>query len=194
MESTNTKGDRNDLLPRVAAGEQGAVEACLDRYGNLVWSIVRKTLRDQYEAEDAVQEVFVELWKSAGRFNPATAPEPVFIAMLTRRRMIDRLRKNARTPTIEPLAENLPGGIRSENSLEQFEEATRAKACLAQLEPAQRRALELTFWQGLTHSEIAEREQLPLGTVKTSIRRGLIRLRGLLGWSGENKVTKGGES
>ncbi|MCX5746449.1 MAG: sigma-70 family RNA polymerase sigma factor, partial [Proteobacteria bacterium] len=89
------------LLARVAVGDRGALRECLDRYGGLVWSIARRF--EASEAEDAVQEIFVDLWKSAVRYDPEVASEPTFIAMIARRRLIDRRRSRGRRPATEPM-------------------------------------------------------------------------------------------
>jgi len=81
------------LLTKVAAGEQSAVTLCVKEYGPLVWSLALRYHRDRHEAEDAVQEAFIDVWKSAHRFDPAVASEKTFVAMIARRRIIDRLRR-----------------------------------------------------------------------------------------------------
>src|SRR3954470_11204914 len=90
------------LLGRVAAGDQQAVRECLARYGGLVWSIARRF--EGNDAEDAVQEIFLDLWRSAPRFDPQLSSEPAFVAMLARRRLIDRRRMRQRRPTTETIA------------------------------------------------------------------------------------------
>ena len=85
-----------NVLHRVAAGDRAAVRECLARYGGLVWSLVRRSTSDAAEAEDAVQEIFVDVWQSASRFDPAVASEATFIAMIARRRLIDRARRRNR--------------------------------------------------------------------------------------------------
>jgi RNA polymerase sigma-70 factor (ECF subfamily) len=92
------------LLSRVAAGDKDAVEACLTRFGNLVWSLARRFLASRADAEDAVQEIFIELWSSAARYDSSKSSETTFVAMLARRRLIDRLRKSKRQPSTEELS------------------------------------------------------------------------------------------
>ncbi len=171
----------SSLLPRIAAGEDGAFEACLDAYGGLVWSIARRLCADQGEAEDAVQEVFVEIWKSAGRFDPSKASESTFVAMIARRRVIDRRRRAQRREPASDLTEALECSLQPvDERAEVQDEAAQAMRALAQLRPEQRRVLELSIYRGLSHGEIAEATGMPLGTVKTHARRGLIRVRELL--------------
>ena len=183
LDSRNGKvqSDPDPLLPLVARGDAGAVSDCIDRYGSLVWSIVRKSIRDHSLAEDAVQEIFVSLWKAAGRFDPSLGSESLFITTIARRRLIDRFRSKARRPETQQLDElvlaELDPGLESVDSRD---EARPALAALAQLRPEQRKLLELWVVGGMTHSEIATSTGIPLGTIKSQIRRGLIRVRELI--------------
>lgn len=173
--------DQELLLPRVAAGDAGAVQACIDRYGALVWSIVRKSMRDTSQADDAVQEIFVSLWRAASRFDPKMGSESVFIATIARRRLIDRHRRLQRVPEAEPIDEVVVADSRSDTeTVDREDEAHRAFAALEHLKPQQKRLLELWVVGGMSHSEIAASTGVPLGTVKSQIRRGLIRVRELL--------------
>lgn len=169
-------------LERIAAGDVHAVSECLDRFGGLVWSIARRLVGDAAEAEEVVQEVFVELWKTAERFDPERSSETAFVAMIARRRSIDRQRKLGRKQPVEELVAEppLPGPDAGFEAVEVRDEARRASAALAELRPEQQRVLQLSIFDGLTHEEIAVRASMPLGTVKTHARRGLIRLRELL--------------
>ena len=176
---TAERGLNESLLQRVAAGDTGAVAECVDTYGGLVWSLARRTLNRPSEAEDAVQEVFIALWKNASRFDPSIASETTFVAMIARRRLIDRQRRNVRRPEGDAVAvEDLP--LSAPEELKQFElqdEAAKAAAALEQLKPEQRNVLRLAVCHGWPHQLIADRLGLPLGTVKTHVRRGLIRVR-----------------
>lgn len=169
---------KDAILQRVAAGDRSAVDECLTRYGGLVWSIARRFFVERCDTEDAVQEVFIELWRMAARFDPSAGSEIAFVTMVARRRLIDRLRKNQRRVSTTPLTDDLTAVTpRKVDRLELCEEAARAAAELAQLRPEERRVLELSIHQGLAHDQIAAAIGVPLGTVKTHIRRGLIRLR-----------------
>jgi RNA polymerase sigma-70 factor (ECF subfamily) len=166
-----------DVLPRVAAGDQAAVRECLSRYGGLVWSLARRLLGPS-DAEDAVQEVFVDLWKSAGRFDAGRGSELTFVGALARRRLIDRRRAAGRRPELAPLPDSLPAA--DDDTVERRDEADRAWQAVGELGDAERRVLTLAIRGGLTHDEIARATGLPLGTVKTHARRGLQRVRELL--------------
>lgn len=170
------------VLVKVAHGDQGALRQCIDQFGSLVWSIARRLTRTRADAEDAVQEIFTDVWRSANRFDPNQGSEKVFIATIARRRLIDRLRRlgnqgtTESTDEIESLSWADPG-VHAETCAE----AQTAARAVMQLRPEQRQVLELSLLQGLSHSEIAEALQMPLGTVKTMMRRGLIQVRQLMG-------------
>jgi RNA polymerase sigma-70 factor (ECF subfamily) len=145
----------------------------------LVWSLARRLLANAADAEDAVQDIFVDLWAHAGRFDDSLASEPTFVAMIARRRLIDRRRRAQRRPPPQPLPEQLSEAAAAD-AVELADEAALARRAFAELRPEQQRVLRLAIDQGLTHEEIARATGLPLGTVKTHARRGLIRLRELL--------------
>lgn len=172
------------LLPRIADGDQSAVPECISRYGGLIWTLARRRLTSREDAEDVVQEIFVDLWRSANRFDPMVAEEITFVAMIARRRVIDRLRRQAGLPETASIDEdgaaNLPdstGDAAVGRRLELGEEARIADKHLDQLDPDERRVLRLSIYDSLSHTAIAEHTGLPLGTVKSHIRRGLDGLR-----------------
>ncbi len=171
------------LMQRVAAGDTQAVAACVDQFGGLVWSLARRLLGRPSDAEDAVQEVFIDLWKNASKFDPAIASEATFVAMIARRRLIDRRRREGRRPETESVAlEDVPSVTDGEQAnFELHDEAVRATAALEQLKPEQQSVLRLAVRHGWPHQLIADRLGLPLGTVKTHVRRGLARIREELG-------------
>lgn len=170
------------ILGRIAAGEARAVEECLQRYRGLVWSLARRLSADFADAEDAVQEVFIELWRNASRFDASVASEATFVTMIARRRLIDRRRKRSRGLDTVPLGDDpLPAPADATDALEIDEEAARVRQAMRQLRPEEQQVMRLSFEQGLSQGEIASLVNLPLGTVKTHARRGLVRLRNLLG-------------
>lgn len=181
------------LLAQVAAGGAQAVDACIRKYSGPIWSLARRVLRSEQDAEDAVQEVFVDLWRSAGRFDPSVASELTFVMTIARRRLIDRGRRRARQPKAESLVEPeiLPAS-EAKDPVEVRDEAARVHQAMEQLRPEQREVLQLSLLQGHSHQQVAERTGLPLGTVKSHARRGLMRVRELLGQPKE--APKGGRS
>lgn len=167
------------VLPRIAAGDNTAVDECLQRYGGLVWSLARRRFADVQLAEDAVQNIFLHLWKVAATFDENIAAETTFIAMVARRRLIDYQRKqmsnrdfvqcefdHLEMETVEPSVQ-----------FEISEEAARAEKILSQLPVDQQTVIRLSVFDGLSHSKIADQTGLKLGTVKTHIRRGLTKIR-----------------
>lgn len=174
------------LLQRVAAGELAAMPACIDEYSGLVWSLARRFCPDAAEAEDAVQEVFISLWKNAERFDSNKSSEVTFVAMIARRRLIDRLRRRGRSRESAAEPDTLDvmssaGGPAPGDALAAADDARAALAALEELAPNQQRVLRLAIREGYTHEQIAEAMQMPLGTVKTNARRGLMRVRDILG-------------
>jgi RNA polymerase sigma-70 factor (ECF subfamily) len=127
--------------------------------------------------------VFVAIWQSAGRFDPELGSELTFVMTLARRKIIDRLRSKSRRPDFAPLPEETESRGESNSSLDLADSAARAREALGQLRTEERNILEMSLLQGMSQSEISERTALPLGTVKTHARRGLIRLRSILGIS-----------
>jgi RNA polymerase sigma-70 factor (ECF subfamily) len=170
------------VLHRIASGDKAAVQECLKLYGGLVWSLARRMSPNTDEAEDAVQEIFIDVWKNAGRFDENQASETTFIAMIARRRLIDRLRKINRQPNTDSLEDILiePSG----NQAQQMQisvEAQEAVEAMKELRPEQRQVLSLSIFQGLSHQEISNLTGMPIGTVKTHARRGLMQIREILG-------------
>lgn len=178
----------DDLLTRVARGDRAAVNECIARYGALVWSLARRWSPTATDAEDAVQEVFLELWRSAAKYDPSVSSEAAFIAMIARRRLIDRRRARGRRVETEPIEDSaaaapLDGGG---PTAETCAEAAFAARAVAQLRPEEQRVLLLATCHGMSHEEIASSTGMPLGTVKTHVRRALMRVRAAL--AGEAEV------
>jgi RNA polymerase sigma-70 factor (ECF subfamily) len=181
-----------DVLPQVAAGDPRAVQACLDRYGSLVWSIALKWSGSRADAEDAVQDIFIDLWKSAARFDADKASEATFIAMVARRRMIDRRRSQARENE-----RRAPGDVDvtevasdAHETLEMRGEALIAERALAELPEDRQRVLRLSIYEGMTHEQISSGTGMPIGTVKSHVRRGLNAIRNRLGTADESSPGK----
>lgn len=183
------------LLQRVASGDAVAVQECLDRYGGLVWSLARRFCSNREEAEDAAQEVFIEIWNKAKRYDPTLSSEITFIAMIARRRLIDRGRRRQRALQVEAIDEdsNFPTEDQAQELVDVGDEADKAAKALQRLRPDEQKVLKLAIYEGLSHDQIAKITTLPLGTVKTHLRRGLARVREMLGVDPAT-VAKGGES
>lgn len=167
------------ILQRIASGDKSAVQDCLDNYGGLVWSLARRMLPNQDEAEDAVQEIFIEVWKNAERFDESQSSETTFVAMIARRRLIDRLRKISRKPGIDSFEDILVEPSKEE-TLQTTVEAKQAAEAMRQLRPEQQKVLQLSIIQGYSHQEISDVLEMPLGTVKTHARRGLMEVREII--------------
>jgi RNA polymerase sigma factor (sigma-70 family) len=174
------------VLERIARGDQSAVRECIDQYGALVWSLSRRLSRTPSDAEDATQEIFLEIWRNAGRFDASLGSDKVFIATIARRRLIDRLRKVSAEPPMDPV-EALDTIVWAEpgNASETAIEAEQAARVVAGLRPEQRQVLELGLLHGLSQSEIAARLGMPLGSVKSFMRRGLMKVREALNLDAE---------
>ncbi|CAN5675687.1 sigma-70 family RNA polymerase sigma factor [soil metagenome] len=176
------------ILQRIAKKDKMAVEECFDKYGGLVWSIAKKFTNSREDAEDAVQDIFIDIWKYAGRFDAAKSAESSFIVLLARRRLIDRLRKFNRQPKVfflDEIANNQSDGW--EKKLQMQIEIQQAVQELNKLNPQQRKVVQMVIYAGMTQSEIAETTGLPLGTVKSLIRRGFRKIRQSYGIEVENK-------
>jgi RNA polymerase sigma factor (sigma-70 family) len=163
------------LLPRVALGEASAARECVRRYAPLIASIARRFFGSSSEVEDASQDIFLELWRCAGRFDPASGSEAGFIVMIARRRLIDRSRNRKRQPVSVDIADFDVAD--TSPSLEHQSDARAAMKAISFLKADQRQAIFLSTIDGIAHEEIAERMSLPLGTVKSHIRRGLSLVR-----------------
>lgn len=166
------------ILQRIAVEDKTAVEECLDKYGRLVWSLALNFLTSREDAEDAVQDIFIDIWKYAGRFDAEKSGEANFISLIARRRLIDRLRKSSRQPQTffsEEILQNHSADF--DKKLQNYIEAKEAVQHLNRLNPQQRKVIQMSIYSGMSQSEIAEETGLPLGTVKSLIRRGFQKIR-----------------
>jgi len=168
------------LLPMVAKGDETAMRKCIDAYGPLVWSIVCRRISERMDAEEACQEIFTEIWRVAGRFDSTVSKESTFIGMIARRRSIDWQRKQNRLPALSSL-DSLPelSAATKTSSLHSIDRSELWNT-LQSLPGDTLKLFSLHFEKGLTHDEIARQTQMPIGTVKTKLRRGLIEARKLL--------------
>jgi RNA polymerase sigma-70 factor (ECF subfamily) len=169
------------VFERMGRGDQDALAEIYDRHGRLVYSLAFRILRDQSDAEDVVQDVFSQAWRQASRYDAARGSVLGWLLTLTRSRAIDRLRGRRSRPepsSDEGALNGIPDPAAPADVLAaSAAQAAHIRAALDGLTVLQRVAIELAFYEGLTHAEIAERLELPLGTVKTRIRQGLLKLR-----------------
>jgi RNA polymerase sigma-70 factor (ECF subfamily) len=172
------------LMRSIAAGDRKAFSILYDRHAPLLFAICRRMLKDAGAAEDVLIDIFFEVWSRADRFDGSRGTPLTYLVTLTRSRAIDRQRSRSSRPAeTSSAAENtaqISPALDPSQSMDANEQCAIVRAALADLEPSQREALECAFYEGLSHSEIAEKLQKPLGTVKTYIRQGLIRLRDIL--------------
>jgi len=170
-------------IASVADGDQAAFASLYDALAATVYGVVRRVLRDPSQAEEVTQEVFVEMWRQASRFDPARGSARTWAVVIAHRRAVDRVRSEQshrdRQNTVGAAAVESPAT--PEDDAIEVDEGRRAKAALETLPAPQREALELAFYDGLTHVQIADRLGVALGTVKTRIRDGLIKLRTTMG-------------
>lgn len=170
--------NKNTILTRIAAGDETAVNDCINKYGNLIWALAKKFTPKQEDAEDAVQEIFMEIWQNAARYDSSKASESTFISIIARRRLIDRLRKVYRRPviqSIEDVFETAPNVFESQINMKI--QANQAVEAMKNLRAEQREMMILNIYEGMSHGEISQKLNVPLGTVKTHIRRGFNRVR-----------------
>jgi len=177
-------GAPTDLLSRASGGDAAAVKECLARFGPIVWGLARRMSPTRADAEDAVQDVFLDLWAHGRRYDPARGSPELFVAVIARRRLIDRRRHAERRPRTESIhqGEGADGAPALElpahdGGAETAAEVALASRAMGELRPEQREVLRLSVAEGLTHEEIAGRTGMPLGTVKAHARRGLLRIR-----------------
>ena len=173
------------LLARIASGDEAAFGALYDRFSPGLYSFVLKMTRDEKEAEDVLQEGFAHIWRRASTYDPARSAPFTWAVMILRNKAIDRLRVRQRLDrTIEkatvefshfPDADETAAG-----EPERRDQGTRVRSALTRIPAEQKQAVELAFFSGLTHEQIAEKLGAPLGTIKARIRRGLLKLRDFL--------------
>jgi RNA polymerase sigma-70 factor (ECF subfamily) len=178
-------GDPSCLV-RMARGDADALAELYDRHGSRIYSLALRMLRNPQDSEEVVQEVFAQAWRSASRYDAARAPVTAWLLMMARSRALDRLR---RRPSAPHAPEEALGAVADPEAGPDTKAATsadvgRLRAALDALPFLQRTAIELAFFEGLSHTEVAERLEQPLGTVKTRIRLGLLKLREALGGGG----------
>ena len=163
------------LLALVQRGDEQAMASLFDRYSKVVYSVALRVLRDPASAEDVLQEIFMQIWRSPDGFIATRGSLGGWLAVVSRNRSIDALRRKRPTESVDEIALSSPGNLADEAERNIMIE--RAREVIVQLPTEQRKTLEMAFFDGLTHSEIAEMTGDPLGTVKTRIRSALLTLR-----------------
>lgn len=176
-----------ELIGSVALGDQDAFAALYDAVAGPVLGVVRAVLRDRAQSEEVTQEVLVEVWRTAPRYRPERGTAINWILTLAHRRAVDRVR-SAQAAAVRDhraaLLDRMPEYDVVSEQVEARLEREQVRRCLHMLTDIQRQAVELAYYRGLTYREVAEELALPLGTVKTRLRDGLIRLRDCLGVAG----------
>jgi RNA polymerase sigma-70 factor, ECF subfamily len=172
-------------LKRIASGDQAAASPLYDRHARALYSLILRILGDQTDAEDVLQEVFAQAFRQAGRYEPSRGAIAAWLLTMARSRAIDKLRarrsrfegRSGEVAALEGMAAVQPDAA---SVMLDEEQARIVRRALGELPLLQRIAIELAYYEGLSHSEIAERLEQPLGTVKTRIRLGLLKLRDVL--------------
>ena len=163
------------LLGRVEQGDQQAMSDLFDRYSGMVYSVALRVLKDTGQAEDVMQDIFIQIWKKPGAFISGRGSLGAWLVVVARNRAIDSLRRRRPTDSVDDVVLASSTDLAAEAERNTLMEKVRAT--LNQLPPEQRKSVEMAYFEGLSHSEIAEKTGDPLGTVKTRIRLALITLR-----------------
>lgn len=177
-------GDLDRLLSRVARGDQAAFEEIYDRLSGAAYGLIRKVVRDPAQSEEVTQEVLLEVWRTASRFDPTRGSAATWVMTMAHRRAIDRVRSETAAAEREQRAPRAPIPVNEvAESVEAGLEAERVRRCLGGLTDLQREAITLAYYGGYSYPQVATLLGTALGTIKTRIRDGLVRLRDCLGVS-----------
>jgi RNA polymerase sigma-70 factor (ECF subfamily) len=164
-----------EIIARIYSGDDGAMALLYDRYSQVVYAVALRVLADRSSAEDILQDVFMQLWRKPQAFNASRGSLAAWLAVIARNRAIDQLRR--KRPELEAVESVISVDPNLENTAERNQAIERVRAVLGGMPEEQRAALEMAFFEGLTHVEIAGKTGQPLGTVKTRIRSGLLAVR-----------------
>ena len=163
------------MISAIRSGDQSAMAALYDRYSSIVYSVALRVVGDTGSAEDILQDVFMQLWRNPGLFDSSRGSLGAWLAVIARNRAIDALRKRRPESDIEDVVISVETDLASE--ADRARSAEKIRGVLSSMPAAQRAALEMAYFEGLTHTEIAAKTGEPLGTIKTRIRAGLTTLR-----------------
>jgi RNA polymerase sigma-70 factor (ECF subfamily) len=179
-EQGTTQPDDYELMQGVRAGNPESLRALYDRHAPVIYALCLRVVQDRAEAEELLVDVFWEAWDRADRFDPSRGSPLAYLTTLARSRSIDRRRARPKLKPASIESHDAPDARTAEHSAMQTERQAVVRNAIRSLEPAERQAIESAFYDGMSHSEIAEYLKKPLGTIKTHIRQALIRLRGEL--------------
>jgi RNA polymerase sigma-70 factor, ECF subfamily len=166
------------LVTAIRSSDQSAMAALYDRYSSIVYAVALRVLQDTGAAEDVLQDIFMQLWRNPGAFDASRGNMAAWLAVITRHRAIDALRRRRPQDDIEDVILSVEPDLASEADRSRAMEKVRG--ALQAMPSPQRSALEMAYFEGLTHTEIADKTGEPLGTIKTRIRTGLLSLRKVL--------------
>ncbi len=184
-----TADEEREWMARVQNGDKQALRKLYDRFNKILFGMIYKILRNKEESEDLLQEIFVKIWNKADQFDPSRGSAYSFIATLARNRAIDRTRsrafKNRRKDDYVINDDEYSFNLSTENpnpeeKIEITERAVGVRKALAQLNEKERQVLYISYFEGLSQTEIADKIDIPLGTVKYRMRQGMIKLREML--------------
>jgi RNA polymerase sigma-70 factor (ECF subfamily) len=166
------------LVTAIRAGDQGAMAALYDRYSSIVYSVALRVLQNPAAAEDVLQDIFMQLWRNPGAFDASRGNMAAWLAVIARHRAIDALRRRKPEEDFENVIVSVEPDLASE--ADRSRAMAKVRTAFESMAPPQRSALEMAYFEGLTHAEIAQKTGEPLGTIKTRIRTGLLSLRKVL--------------
>jgi RNA polymerase sigma-70 factor (ECF subfamily) len=166
------------LVTAIRTGDQGAMAALYDRYSSIVYAVALRVLQDTAAAEDVLQDIFMQLWRNPGAFDASRGNMAAWLAVIARHRAIDALRRRKPEEDFENVIVSVEPDLASD--ADRSRAMAKVRAAFESMAPPQRSALEMAYFEGLTHAEIAQKTGEPLGTIKTRIRTGLLSLRKVL--------------
>lgn len=181
MERSPAQAELNGYLRAMAAGDHGALARCYDLMGPVVFSLAVRMLRDHGAAEDVTQDIFIQIWRQSANFDGSRGSPQAWLMTIARTRILDRLRSRKAGVVLKTVGEHLPDSPDAEDWPDDLaithEDAVNVRQALAALPPEQKQVIDLAFFDGLTHAQIAAQLGSPLGTIKTRIRLGLIKIK-----------------